>query len=224
MPKSSLSVLLQPVKVLGALLFWIPVAALSLLLIYNTLPYFTFTGDFSFIRERSLLFSNPVYTASFYVHIASGMFCIGAALLQFSRTILKKRTAVHIWSGRIYVFVVLMLGAPTGLYMAFFAKGGGAERALFLFMALGWFLSTLLGLTSIRQGRVLAHKVWMIRSYAFALTAVSFRVYHLFFYLLDWDALQNYQVSLWISVVGNLLAAEWVIWRKARSYAKTFLI
>lgn len=213
----------QSVRFFTNMLFWVPVAVFSLLLIYNTLPYFTFSKAFVFIEERSLLFQNPVYSAFFYLHIAAGAFCIGTALLQFSGYILKKRKKIHVWSGRIYVFVVLMIGAPTGMYMAFFAKGSFYERALFMFMALFWAFTTYQGLSTILQKNVLAHKIWMMRSYAMALTAVTFRVYHLLFYLLGWNHLENYEVSLWISVIGNMLLAEYFIFRKSRHYLKTFL-
>jgi hypothetical protein len=169
------------------------------------------------------LFQSNVYNASFYVHIAAGAFCIAASLLQFSAYILKKRKKIHVWSGRIYVMVVLLLGAPTGLYMSFFAKGSFYERALFMFMALCWFFTTYKGLTTILARNVLAHKIWMMRSYAMAMTAVTFRIYHIAFFLLGWDHLANYELSLWISVVGNMLLAEYFIFRKSRTYLRTFL-
>lgn len=209
-------------KAIFRLVFWIPAIAFSLLLVYNTIPYFSFQKEFSFIQERNILFSNPVYNASFYIHIFAGAVCILTALIQFSRYILKKTKAIHRWSGKLYVFVVLFLGAPTGLYMSFFAKGSFWERSLFLFMAVTWFITTLYGLNTIRKKNILAHKIWMIRSYAMAMTAVTFRIYHIIFYLLDWDHLENYEVSLWISVLGNMLAAEWIIHRNSRSYLKTF--
>ncbi len=152
------------------------------------------------------------------------MFCIMASLLQFSTYILKKRRKIHVWSGKIYVFVVLIIGAPTGLYMSFFAKGSTWERALFLFMAIFWFVTTWWGLKTIKEKNVLAHKLWMIRSYAMAMTAVTFRIYHVVFYVLNLDHLKNYEISLWISVVGNILVAEYFIWKQSRSYLKSFTI
>jgi len=128
-----------------------------------------------------------------------------------------------VWSGKVYVLVVLLAGAPTGLYMSFFAKGSFWERALFLFMAVYWFFTTAKGWQTIMRRNVLAHKQWMIRSYSMAMTAVTFRVYHILFYLADVDHLHNYEISLWISVIGNMLAAEWIIFRKAKSYLATFL-
>ncbi|OSZ73812.1 hypothetical protein CAP36_17580 [Chitinophagaceae bacterium IBVUCB2] len=212
----------QSAKVFFQMLFWVPVIGFSLLLIYNTLPYFSFSKEFDFITERSFLFKSNFYNTCFYIHIAAGALCIGAALIQFSRYILKKSKGIHRISGKMYVAVVLFLGAPTGLYMSFFAKGSFWERSLFLFMAGWWFITTLYGLTTIHKRNIVAHKVWMIRSYAMAMTAVTFRVYHIIFYLLDWGHLENYELSLWISVIGNMLFAEWVIYRQSKHYLKSF--
>ncbi len=209
-------------KVFFQMLFWVPVIGFSLLLIYNTLPYFSFSKEFDFIVERSFLFQSNFYNACFYIHIAAGAICIGTALIQFSRYILKKSKAIHRISGKIYVAVVLFLGAPTGLYMSFFAKGSFWERSLFMFMAGWWFVTTLYGLTTIHKRNIVAHKVWMMRSYAMAMTAVTFRVYHIVFYLLDWGHLENYELSLWISVIGNMLFAEWIIYRQSKHYLKSF--
>ena len=209
-------------RVFSIIFFWLPITLFSLLLIRNTLPYFSFSKDFSFIQERAVLFLKPIYNWSFYLHIFAGMFCIGTALLQFSSSILRKRTKLHVWGGRIYVMVVLLLGAPTGLYMSFFAKGSFAERGLFMFMAISWFFFTLKGFVTILNKQVLAHKIWMMRSYAMALTAVTFRVYYIILYLYDMPLTLNYEVSLWISVVGNLMIAEYLVYRKSKAYLTTF--
>ena len=222
MQNSRILTLQKSAKVFFQMLFWVPVIGFSLLLIYNTLPYFSFSKDFDFIQERSFLFQSNFYNACFYIHITAGALCIGTALIQFSRYILKKSKSIHRISGKIYVAVVLFLGAPTGLYMAFFAKGGYWEKACFLFMAGWWFVTTLNGLTTIHKKNVVAHKVWMMRSYAMAMTAVTFRVYYIILYLLDWTLLENYQFSLWVSVVGNMLIAEWIIYRQSRKYLQSF--
>jgi Predicted membrane protein (DUF2306) len=216
------STLKKPVQLVLAALFWLPVIFFSLLLVYNTTLYFSFSYEFDFIKERLLLFAKPLYSWCFYIHIFAGMWCITTALLQFSSWVLKKRRKIHVWSGKIYVFVVLVLGAPTGMYMSFFAKGTLAERMLFMFMAIVWFATTVKGLQAVHNRNIISHKNWMIRSYTMALTAVTFRIYHIVFYLLGWNDLENYEFSLWLSVVGNMLAAEYLIWRRSRNYIKTF--
>ena len=204
------------------ILFWVPIIFLSLLLIYNTLPYFTFNKHMSFLEERAVLYAKSIWRISFYVHIAAGAICIFTALLQFSSWILKKRKRIHIISGKIYVFVVLLIGAPSGFYMTFFAKGGYWERACFMFMAIFWFYSTYKGfVAAAREKNFLSHKFWMIRSYSMALTAVTFRVYHIVFFMSGMNDFSNYSLSLWISVLGNALIAEAIILSKSRNYLLT---
>ena len=84
-------------------------------------------------------------------------------------------------------------------------------------------LCTGIAFWTVRRGNIDQHREWMMRSYAMAMTAVTFRVYHIAFYLLGWDHLENYELSLWISVIGNMLIAEWVIYRKSRNYLKSFV-
>ncbi|HUR64994.1 MAG TPA: DUF2306 domain-containing protein [Chitinophagaceae bacterium] len=222
MQNTRIITLQRSAKVFFQMLFWVPVAGFSLLLIYNTIPYFSFEMNFSFIEERALLFKSNFYYTCFYIHIAAGALCIGTSLIQFSRYILKKTKPLHRFSGKIYVFVVLFLGAPTGLYMSFFAKGSFWERVLFMFMAGWWFVTTLYGLSTIHKRNVIAHKIWMMRSYSMAMTAVTFRVYHIIFFMLGWGHLENYELSLWISVIGNMLFAEWVIYRQSKNYLRSF--
>jgi hypothetical protein len=222
MLNSRVSTFQKSARMLGQMLFWLPVAGFSLLLVYNTLPYFSFSKDFDFIVERNFLFQSRIYNTCFYVHIAAGALCILTALVQFSRYILKRTKGVHRFCGKIYVFVVIFLAAPTGLYMSFFAKGSFWERSLFMFMAIWWFFTTYFGLTTVHKRNIVAHKVWMMRSYAMAMTAVTFRVYHIIFYLLDWGHLENYELSLWISVIGNMLFVEWIINRTGKKYLSSF--
>lgn len=202
--------------------FWIPVAFFSLLLVYNTIPYFGFNPHLPFLEERAVLYSKTVWRWSFYIHIAAGVFCILTALIQFSSWLLKKRKKIHIVSGKIYVFVVLLLGAPSGFYMTFFAEGGAGERVCFMFMAVFWFYSTYKGfVAAARDKNFLSHKFWMIRSYSMALTAVTFRIYHIIFFMNGMGHFKNYSISLWISVVGNALVAEAIIFFLSKNYLKT---
>lgn len=204
-------------------IFWVPTIFLSLLLVWNTIPYFTFNLNMPFLNERSVLVEKTMWKVCFYMHIFAGALCITSALIQFSSWILRKRKNIHIISGKIYVFVVLLIGAPSGLYMTYFAKGGYAERAAFLAMAVFWFYTTYKGfVTAARDKNFVAHKHWMIRSYAMALTAVTFRIYHILFDEMGMDSFNNYSISLWISIIGNWLVAEFIIFLQAKNYLKTY--
>lgn len=204
-------------------IFWVPTIFLSLLLVWNTIPYFTFDTNLSFLAERAVLVDKMVWRICFYTHISAGAICITTSLVQFSSWIMKKRKQVHIISGKIYVFVVLLIGAPSGLYMTYFAKGGYAERGAFFAMAIFWFYTTYKGfVTAARDKNFVAHKYWMIRSYAMALTAVTFRIYHILFDEMGMSEFNNYSISLWISIIGNWLVAEFIIFLQSRNYLKTY--
>ena len=206
------------------IVFWVPVIFLSLLLVWNTIPYFTFNLNLPFLAERAKLVEKTVWRICFYTHISAGALCITSSLIQFSSWILRSRKKIHVISGKIYVFVVLLIGAPSGLYMTYFAKGGYAERAAFLAMAVFWFFTTYKGfVTAARDKNFVAHKHWMIRSYAMALTAVTFRIYHILFDEMGMDTFHNYSISLWISIIGNWMLAEFIIYLQSKNYIKTYL-
>ena len=202
-------------------LAWLHLILFSFLIVYNTIPYFSFNKNFAFIQERAILFLQPIYGPCFYIHIFAGMLCIATAIIQCSKILLKKFNHLHVVSGRVYVVAVLLLGAPTGMYMSFFAKGSAAEKGLFMFMALSWFFFTAKGLQAILEKKIVAHKYWMWRSYAMSLTAVTFRVYYLILYLYDVPLMLNYEVSLWLSVIGNLIAVEIIILMKSKAFNHT---
>ncbi|MFT5765421.1 MAG: hypothetical protein ACI8X3_002858, partial [Saprospiraceae bacterium] len=72
-----------------------------------------------------------------------------------------------------------------------------------------------------------AHKVWMMRSYALTLSAVSLRIYQLilghFFYM---DPVVQYLLVSWVSWLGNLMILEWKIRRdsqKVKNRVTSFL-
>ena len=51
----------KSIRYFFAALFWLPVAFFTLLLIRNTIPYFSFNQSFSFIEERAALFAKGSY-------------------------------------------------------------------------------------------------------------------------------------------------------------------
>ena len=78
------------------------------------------------------------------------------------------------------------------------------------------------GKTNVPPGLTNVFAIAAGNSYAMALTAVTFRVYYIILYLYDVPLTMNYEVSLWISVAGNLVIAEYLIYRKSKAYLTTF--
>lgn len=107
------------------------------------------------------------------VHGVFGAIALVLGATQFSSR-LRRRPGVHRWAGRGYLGAVVV----ASLFAAYF--GPRYEPATIhieqYFQSLGWLLSTLAGWWYIRQRNLPAHRLWMMRSYAFALIFVSSRV------------------------------------------------
>ncbi|MEM1059928.1 MAG: DUF2306 domain-containing protein [Verrucomicrobiota bacterium] len=201
--------------------FWLLMAAGSLLIAWNSLGYITEGTEHPFVLEKRPHSEGWFYLVMLWAHIASGAVVLLAALLQFFRPIVRRWPRFHTALGRAYVWAMLAVCAPTGFYLALFAKGGWGNA--FGFILLGvvsvWF--TWAGWGAARRRRVTAHRDWMIRSYAMATSSVSFRALHLVFFHLGLPYAQNYELSLWLGLLLNALAAELLIAAFSLSPRKT---
>lgn len=189
----------------------LPILFMMGLIAWNTIPYFTEGASDPFFIEKGETYRNPLWRIAFYLHISFGMICLFAPILQFSKWILNKHPALHRRLGGIYVHTTLWLVAPTGMYLAIYAKGGRWGAILFSILGVLHFYFTLMGWLRMRgpQPDVRSHAAWMIRSYLMAQSAVSFRVFHL---LLMVVGVANFYIhALWMSLVFNLLLAEGLV-------------
>ena len=115
--------------------------------------------------------------------------------------------------GKIYVASILVIGAPTGLYMAFFANGGAYASFGFIIMSILWFYTTWMGLITIIKKQILQHQQWMIRSYAVTFSAVTLRLWVPFLSIAcNWEHEEVVVITAWISWLFNLIAAELIIY------------
>ena len=205
------------------MLFWVPVAGVQFTAYLQHSSYFSLK-KFCLYRRKEVFFSEVVSTTpAFTFHIAAGAFALALHWYNSPGTFWKSK-AIHRISGKnLCPCCTSFPRGPTGLYMSFFAKGSFWERALFMFMAIGGLLQLYMASALFIKRNVIAHKIWMMRSYSMAMTAVTFRVYHIMFYL-SLGHLENYEISLWISVIGNMLFAEWIIYRQSKNYLKSFAV
>ncbi|MCW1923731.1 DUF2306 domain-containing protein [Luteolibacter arcticus] len=200
---------------------WLAYLTGALLIVTNTVADFGPGGEGIFIGQRGAIGEQPVWLLCLYVHVASGVVCLIASLPQLSRMVLRGFPKLHRWSGRIYAATMLILVCPSGMYLALHAKGGVLGKAGFLLLGAATFHTTLRGVTSMIGGSrdLAAHRGWMTRSFAFAASAITFRILHLVFFQLGLAEETNYVTSLWLSVLGNAAVAELVLRRRSRSSA-----
>ena len=190
---------------------------LALLLIRNSLFYFNGKTDHLFLRSKQDLVNNSIWRASFYMHVAGSIICLLTGIFQFSDKILKKKKHIHKLLGKTYVLSVLLLAWPGGQFMSLFANGGLLGIIPFFVLSVLWGYSTYKGYTYIKKKDQVCHSAWMIRSYAYAATAVTFRTYFIILrYFLDVDPLISGIIGQWLSLFGNCLVAEFIV----RNYKK----
>jgi hypothetical protein len=187
---------------------WGILIALGLLLIVNTVPYFTFRREFAFLEEKGALVSDPLWRRCFYGHLLGSITCLALIPFLFWEGLRLRLPALHRWLGRCYGLAVLGWAAPTGLYLALHAKGGLSGKAAFLLLGILWWATTARGIQTAVKRRFDEHRRWMIRSAAVAGSAVFFRVFHVALFGLGLPDEPNYVLSLWFSAAASLIVGE----------------
>jgi hypothetical protein len=193
------------------LFIWIPIVTFSGLLIHNSLLYYTFDQEYGILPEKAVAMKDPVWMVSFYTHIIAGVVCLSVPVFSFLGKYIGLSVRLHRKIGQVYVWVCLLIVAPTGMYLALYAKGGFMAQAGFLVQGILLSLFTYNGYKAIRNKNTTAHIQWMIRSYAIATAVLSFRIYHIIFFFTTVPYEDIYGLSQWLSLTGNALMAELVL-------------
>jgi uncharacterized membrane protein len=135
-----------------------------------------------------------------------------AGLTQFSPYLQKNRKIFHRWMGYLYVIDVLVMAGPSGFILGMFANGGLFAKVSFMLLSILWILFTAKAVLEIRKGHHRAHQVWMIRSYALTLSAISLRLFAWILpRLIQLPAVELYTLIAWLSWTVNLLLAEVIV-------------
>src|SRR5262249_54083270 len=126
--------------------------------------------------------------------LASTAMLIGPA--QLAMPLRAAYPRLHRWLGRTYAALVFGAFLVSLFLLPTVATGIPASSA-FLIDGLVWTGCTLLAVIAIRRGNVAAHRRWMLRGYAMALTAVTIRYYAFLAKLLDVPFAYKYPATLW---------------------------
>lgn len=192
----------------GLLLFF---AWLMLLITWQYVPA---RPDVAFLRVKQEVAGLWYYQLAFFTHVYSSIFVLLAGMLQFSSLLRRRFPAVHRWSGRVYIALILLLAGPSGLLMGYYGNGGWIAQTAFCLLALCWLWFTFMGWRTAVKGHIDAHRRWMYRSYALTLSAISLRLWKWGLVLLFAPKpMEVYRLVAWLGWVGNLLVAEWMIYR-----------
>jgi hypothetical protein len=190
---------------------------LCLLMLEISLQYRGLHPDVAFLRIKQDEIQLGYYLPAFLTHAWSAPFVLIAGFTQFSRTLRARQPRIHRASGWFYAVVVLTLTAPSGLILAFHANGGWTSKLGFTLLALLWWGSTWIALKKAIRARFHEHRAWMIRSFAFTLSAISLRAWKwIIVATLHPRPMDTYRVVAWLSWVGNWIVAEIIIYHLQR--------
>jgi hypothetical protein len=192
-------------------LLWVPILYFTVLITMSSVPYFSFSHEVGILPEKSFALNDPIWRIAFYIHVGLGLPSLILGIPQLSRWLLKLRRDLHQKIGRWYIAIVNYAVAPTGMYMAFYAKFGFWSGLGFFTMGLFMMWFNWKGIRAIRNKDLDGHVAWMTRSYAVATSALTFRIYHILFAMLGMAYQENYIISVWLSLIGNMWLGELAI-------------
>lgn len=143
----------------------------------------------------------PLWLNVMYIHIAFACMAMASGLLNFSKRIFEKSRKFHRINGYIYVVSVLIVVVTSG-YMAPYATGGKIASMAFNAINIIWPFITIRALILIKKKRIIQHRNWMIRSYAFCFTNL---LIHLITFLCHQGFGFVYATSYTIGVYGSIV-------------------
>jgi uncharacterized membrane protein len=152
-------------------------------------------------------------------HLAGGLTALALGPWQLNRRLRDRAIGWHRRMGRAYAGAVLV-GGVGALGLAPFSQQGLVTHLGFGMLAVLWLTATLQAYLHIRAGDQVAHREWMIRSYALTFAAVTLRIYLPISQLAGIPFADAYQAVAWVCWVPNLIVAEWLVLRRRAGAGK----
>lgn len=185
------------------------------LMLKITLEYVPLDPNVSFLMiKQTEVHDRPEYLWFFYTHVYTSIFVLLAGFLAISRKDFRLKN-FHRNAGKIYIFLILLFAAPSGIYMGIFANGGFISKISFVILGSLWWFSTFKAYQLARQKKFKEHKQWMWRSFALTISALTLRIWKVIIvYLFHPNPMDVYQIIAWLGWVPNILLIEYLITKK----------
>lgn len=208
-------------------ILWLGIACSIYLMAILVIPYILppFPKDVNFLSTKQNVIGLSHWITSFYIHITSSLIVIFCGVTQFSKYLITYKPQIHRSIGKLYVFLILFIAAPSGLIMGLYGNGGIFAQIGFIIQALFWLYFTYMALKKAINKDFIEHGKFIFRSYAMTLSAISLRLgsyivndlksyFEISCFMQSGHLLcyPNYYIFLaWFSWIINLLIAEFMI-------------
>ena len=181
----------------------------SALITASSLAYFDFATLPPFVIEKLPVRFETLWLVSLRIHVASALLSFPLCLVLMTRWLQRRRTW-HRWVGRFTGVLVLALLVPSGIVLAFDAKGGKIVTAGFLLSAaiVAWCMIG--GIVAARRRDLASHRKAMRHVVGQMSVAVVSRALIVCFDALGLDPDSAYIVALWGPVLAAVAIVELV--------------
>jgi hypothetical protein len=203
MLKISSTALPRVLAVLTVLLIW--KVTLSIVLEYRNYVPPNFDSDF--LRGRAEYFWGGYHWA-FYAHLVSGPPSLILGTVLVNDRLRRSFPAWHRRLGRVQASGVLLLVAPSGLWMARYAETGAFAAVGLGLLAVATATCVAFGWRAGAIGRFADHRRWMWRSFILLCSAVVLRMIGGLATVAHFDAVWLYPLATWVSWLVPLLVFE----------------
>jgi uncharacterized membrane protein len=180
-----------------------------------TLEYIPLNSNVSFLMiKQTEVQERPEYLYFFYTHVYTSIFVLLSGFLAIIRKDFGLKN-LHRNMGKVYIVLILICAAPSGIYMGIFANGGLLSKISFVILGILWWFTTFKAYQLARQKRFAEHKHWMWRSFALTLSAITLRMWKVIIvYLFHPNPMDVYQIIAWLGWIPNILFIEYLISKK----------
>lgn len=177
------------------------------LITLSSLAYFDFDQLPPFVVEKLPVRFETLWMWSLRVHVAAAITSLPLCTILMTR-VLQRKPVLHRWLGRIAGTIVLFALVPSGVVLAFDAKGGSIVTAGFLLSAaiVAWF--GVRGVAAARRRQLAKHARAMRHLFAQMSVAVTSRAFLLVLDRFDVDPDRAYVIALWAPVLLSAAVAE----------------
>jgi hypothetical protein len=178
--------------------------------------YFPPNFNSDFLRGREGYFFGGYHWA-FYTHIASGPVCLLLGAVLVSDRFRLRFPQWHRRLGKMQIALLLLLLAPSGLWMAYYAAAGPVAAVGFALLAISTGTCAALGWKAAVERRFAVHRRWMWRCFLLLCSAVVIRILGGGAVVSGVQAAWFDPVASWASWTVPLAAFEWASRRKRRT-------
>jgi hypothetical protein len=194
--------------------FLLSMLAGSLLISAMSLPYFDFETLPPFVVEKLPLRFEALWLGALRVHVAAAALVFPLCLALMTRS-LQRRTVWHRWLGRVTGVLVLFALVPSGIVLAFDAKGGRIVTAGFLLSAGVVAGAMIFGVRAARRRDLILHARAMRHVVGQMSVAVVSRALIVALDVASVDPNVAYVVALWGPVLASVAIVEGMSRRSA---------